>query len=793
MEDDITMEGLPLRNSEASTFDGAKASPLAGMNGNADPSLAPSLLESFQRPRPLPADLGQPPTSNARRDSLRPRTTTESPSSKSDDDSALDIASNADVDDVVPRGLPLTSLPTGLCYDVRMRYHCEVRPKTDIHPEDPRRIYYIFMELCRAGLVDDPAAQQPLVKMPLKRIDARDATEEEICLVHTPDLYAFVKSTKGRGLRCLSILYLVRLIMKIDMDDQELIELEEGKDSIYFCSLTWQSSILSVGGAIETCRAVVAREVKNAIAVIRPPGHHAEIDKTMGFCLFNNVCVAAKICQRDFGSKCRKILILDWDVHHGNGVQKVFYEDPNVLYISLHVFQNGSFYPGGPEGDFAYCGRGPGLGKNVNIPWPSQGMGDGDYIFAFQQVVMPIASEFDPDLVIISAGFDAASGDELGGCFVTPACYAHMTHMLMTLAEGKVAVCLEGGYNFRSISKSALAVTRTLMGEPPDRLMETSPTMVGIETVRQVVMRQSRYWRCMYPKESSEVGGDGDRMHDIIRQYQTKLLYDNYKMISLFIYRDQLSKSYENQVLATPKYDSDLPLLLIFHDPPEVSGIPHPTTNKLELHNTWLADSLKDYIHWSVAQEFSVIDVNIPKWITDAEEDGAYGEERYQNRIASTEELALYLWENYIEVNDASPIFLLGVGDAFHGLSSLLINRDSVYERVKGIVAFVAENQLRPVTSPTNVWLSKWYHKNSMVFVSPSHQVWMHDSYTKRGKPSKRYGTLIKSTRNSLNGMLKRHQKQVQEFLLEKAGRPSSEGMVDVAEQAGTFAPPHFT
>src|SRR6266536_5159975 len=199
------------------------------------------------------------------------------------------------------------------------------------------------------------------------------------------------------------------------MTDEELIGLEDGRDSIYFCRLTWKSSILSVGGAIETCRTVVAREVKNAIAVIRPPGHHAEVDKTMGFCLFNNVCVAAKICQREFGSKCRKILILDWDVHHGNGVQKVFYEDPNVLYISLHVFQKGAFYPGGPEGDLTYCGRGAGMGKNVNIPWASQGMGDGDYLYAFQQVVMPIASEFDPDFVIVSAGFDAAAGDELGG------------------------------------------------------------------------------------------------------------------------------------------------------------------------------------------------------------------------------------------------------------------------------------------------------------------------------------------------------------------------------------------
>lgn len=155
--------------------------------------------------------------------------------------------------------------------------------------------------------------------------------------------------------------------------------------------------------------------------------------------------------------------------------------------------------------------------RNVNIPWRSQGMGDADYMLAFQQIVMPIAYEFDPDLVIstyfprnlrshrgltilVSAGFDAAAGDELGGCFVTPTCYAHMTQMLMNLSNGKVAVCLEGGYNFRSISKSALAVARTLMGEPPDRLAETAPTKSAVEVVREVILLQSKHWRSLYPK-----------------------------------------------------------------------------------------------------------------------------------------------------------------------------------------------------------------------------------------------------------------------------------------------------
>ncbi|KAI5302641.1 Histone deacetylase hda1 [Ascosphaera pollenicola] len=322
--------------------------------------------------------------------------------------------------------LPKASLPSGLCYDPRMRYHCEVKPETDVHPEDPRRIYYIYKEICKAGLVDDPTSTQPLVKQPLQRIDARVATVDEITKVHTPEHFQFVKSTQH-------------------MTEDELKYLEEHRDSIYFNNLTFVSSLLSCGGAIETCRAVIMGKVKNAIGVIRPPGHHAEHDKTMGFCVFNNVSVATRVCQKEFGERCRKVLILDWDVHHGNGTQEAFYDDPNVLYMSLHVFRNGTFYPGGDDGDYDHCGEGNGLGRNVNIPWPLQGMGDGDYLYAFQQVIMPIAYEFDPDFVIISAGFDAAAGDELGGCFVTPPCYAHMTHMLMNLAGAgtQAYACLE--------------------------------------------------------------------------------------------------------------------------------------------------------------------------------------------------------------------------------------------------------------------------------------------------------------------------------------------------------------
>lgn len=443
--------------------------------------------------------------------------------------------------------LPYASSQTGLVYDVRMRFHVEPMPTVDdIHPEDPRRIHAIFESFVDAGLAWGIGSNGPTNDYYMGRIDVRKVTQEEVCLVHTEEHYDWVQS-----------------IATMPEDDYMEPEQHPGHktDSIYLSRATPFCAELSAGGAIEACRAVMLGKVKNVFAVIRPPGHHAEREDAKGFCFFDNVSIATKVCQREFGESCRKVFILDWDVHHGNGIQQANYDDPNVLYVSLHVHQKGRFYPEcsyrdrrGPYGDHLHCGSGAGLGKNVNIPWSKQGMGDADYVYAFQQVVMPIATEFNPDLVIIAAGFDAAEGDLLGGCKVTPAGYAHMTHMLMSLADGRVAVCLEGGYNLDSIARSATAVARTLMGEPPERLVNTEPTISGVDDVKLVVRQQSRFWSCLHPKDqSARLAGplQGERMHDIVRRWQAATLWDEYEMTPLFIYRERLSKSFENQVLAT--------------------------------------------------------------------------------------------------------------------------------------------------------------------------------------------------------------------------------------------------
>ena len=444
--------------------------------------------------------------------------------------------------------LPYASAQTGLVYDVRMRFHVESMPmEDDVHPEDPRRIHAIFEAFVHAGLAWQPGSSGPSADYYMGRIDARAVTEDEVLLVHTKRHYDWIQS----------------LITKTgDELLDEVQHIEYGKmDSVYLSPNTPFCAALSAGGAIEACRAVMLGKVKNVFAVIRPPGHHAEREDAKGFCFFDNVSIATKVCQREFGETCRKVLILDWDVHHGNGIQQANYDDPNVLYISLHVHLNGQMYPEhsyrdrrGTYGDHLHCGSGAGMGKNINIPWSRKGMGDADYIYAFQQVVMPVATEFDPDLVIIAAGFDAAEGDMLGGCKVTPAGYAHMTHMLMSLADGKLAVCLEGGYNLDSIARSACAVGRTMMGEPPERLVNTSPTVSGVKDVKTVLRQQSRFWSSLYPKDPSARTPSlpqGERFHDIIRKWQATTMWDEFRMSPLFIYRESLSKSFENQVLAT--------------------------------------------------------------------------------------------------------------------------------------------------------------------------------------------------------------------------------------------------
>ncbi|KAJ6260386.1 hypothetical protein Dda_4612 [Drechslerella dactyloides] len=637
------------------------------------------------------------------------------------------------------RALPRSSLRTGLCYDVRMRFHATL-DEEDLHPEDPRRIYYIYKTLCEAGLtkaLEDPSsADNPDNADDLMhRIPARDVREDEVLLVHTPDHWDFLKTLP-------------------EMDKKSLLDLTRTGDSVFYNHESFSCAKLSCGGTIETCKSVWGGDVKNAIAVVRPPGHHAEPHKPMGFCLFNNVAVAARALQKN-NPDCQRILILDWDVHHGNGTQSAFYEDSSVLYISLHRFEGGTFYPPNPDGDLNYCGRGKGLGFNVNIPWATGGIGDADYIYAFQRVVMPIAYEYNPDFVIISAGFDAAAGDKIGECFVTPAGYAHMTHMLMSLAGGKVAVCLEGGYNLHSISDSALAVTRTLMGEPPDPLYGDHAAPKVIEVVNEVITEQSQFWECMgYKSINKRLSADkikGKRLHDLIRQYQARMLFDTLGMTSLLVIRPTylISPTFEEQVLATPNYDKADTLFLIVHDAADLLAVPEAGRDVVQTHNSFVLDASISLIEWAAAQDYGVIDVNIPKFITPSTESEGANQRVAANTIYDDpNNLMLQLWDNYIDLADADKLVFIGIGEAYKNILNLISLRDCKV-KVVACVNFIARMPLYAVNNTRDEKIGHWYAKHSRVYVSGTHDVWAQPK-----KPKARYGTLESVGEDELDSLV---------------------------------------
>ncbi|RMF68158.1 MAG: histone deacetylase [Calditrichaeota bacterium] len=218
------------------------------------------------------------------------------------------------------------------------------------------------------------------------------------------------------------------------------------------CEDSYQVALLAAGGVCRACEAVQKGEVVNAFCAIRPPGHHAETGRAMGFCLFNNVAIAARYLQHHFG--VRKLCIIDWDVHHGNGTQAIFYSDPSVFYVSIHQFP---LYPG--TGTAEETGEGEGKGTTLNLPSPA-GSDDAYYRKLFEKKIVPAVMDFAPDFVLISAGFDAHRDDPLANMMVTERGFAEMTELTKQVAEecceGRLVSVLEGGYNLEALATSAV-------------------------------------------------------------------------------------------------------------------------------------------------------------------------------------------------------------------------------------------------------------------------------------------------------------------------------------------------
>jgi histone deacetylase 6 len=333
---------------------------------------------------------------------------------------------------------------TGFVFDERFLRH----RAPYAHPEHPGRLEAIRSRLDREGLI---ALCRP--------VPAREAGDDELGRIHTPALIGLVDETARHH------------FLQLDPDT-------------YTSPESALAARLAAGGLVDLCSEVAGGKLDNGFALLRPPGHHAEADRPMGFCLFNNVAVAAKAVQS--AGAADKVLIVDWDLHHGNGTQNSFWEDPSVLYFSTHQFP---FYPG--TGAIGEVGGGAGRGFTVNVAWGA-GMGDAEYLDAFERVLLPIARSFAPDLVIVSCGFDASDGDPLGGMRLSPAGYGAMTARLRELAGGRLVLALEGGYDLDAIARSAEACLRVLLGEPGPTLAGSSSRAKRI--VDEVVRAQKPFW-----------------------------------------------------------------------------------------------------------------------------------------------------------------------------------------------------------------------------------------------------------------------------------------------------------
>jgi acetoin utilization deacetylase AcuC-like enzyme len=292
------------------------------------------------------------------------------------------------------------------------------------HPEQPGRVTAVMERLKADGLFDKTTAIRP-----------RAATDEELLRCHSPAYLRIVNEDVTEGLHRLST----------------------GDTPLSPRSL--EIARLAAGGLLAAVDEVLTGRVRNAFAVVRPPGHHATPTKGMGFCLFNNVAVAARHARAKHGVD--RVLIADWDVHHGNGTQDIFYEDGSVLFFDTHQHP---LYPG--TGAATETGKGAGAGLTINCPFPA-GAGRKEIVGAFRERLVPAAKAFRPDLVLVSAGFDSRVDDPLGGFKLTDDDFAELTSIVKEIAAthcgGRLVSTLEGGYNLAGLASAAASHVRGLM------------------------------------------------------------------------------------------------------------------------------------------------------------------------------------------------------------------------------------------------------------------------------------------------------------------------------------------
>jgi len=348
------------------------------------------------------------------------------------------------------------SLKTGVVKDKRYLKHSAGYS----HPESPARLAAIYEML-----------DNPNMSWKIKEIAPREATLEEVASVHTGPYVDCIAETAGK--EC----------VWLDPDTATSPE-------------TFYIAKLASGGVLNAIDSVISKEVDNAFAFIRPPGHHAERNAAAGFCIFNNVAIGAMHAILKHGIK--KVLIVDWDLHHGNGTQHIFYDDPRVLYFSTHQYP---YYPG--TGAINEIGVDKGKGYTINVPL-ERGAGDDAFVKIFRRVLWPVALEFKPELVILSAGFDIYFKDPLGGMRVTPEGFAALIRIVLNIAQrccqDRLVGVLEGGYHLQGLTQSVKKVLEEMLDEshiPEEELaaLEQKENETADRLIRQVAAVLKPYWK----------------------------------------------------------------------------------------------------------------------------------------------------------------------------------------------------------------------------------------------------------------------------------------------------------
>jgi acetoin utilization deacetylase AcuC-like enzyme len=295
---------------------------------------------------------------------------------------------------------------------------------TGYHPENAQRLEAIMAHLTETGLLKQLTAIKP-----------RPATTEELTYVHQASYVSRIQDAASRGGGWL---------------DGDTVMSPDSYDA----------ALYAAGGAIEATDAVISGRTNSAFALVRPPGHHATAMAAMGFCLFNNIAIAAQHALKKH--KLDKVTIIDFDVHHGNGTQEAFYNNPQALYISTHQYPH---YPG--TGTVGETGSGAAEGTTVNIPLPG-GSGDDEYRQVFEEIIVPVVRRFHPELILVSAGYDLHWKDRLAMMEVSTAGFADMVRYIKNLADelcdGKIVITLEGGYNLKALATSVKATFDVLLG-----------------------------------------------------------------------------------------------------------------------------------------------------------------------------------------------------------------------------------------------------------------------------------------------------------------------------------------